>query len=125
MFLDVSRFEFPKVHGSVGNTMPILLLDFHLQVLDEDAALFFIRHAALYQSAWWEGVELNHSPLQESFYRRPARTPGFTSPNWCCRWESNSRPLPYQGTALPLCYDSKLAEGEGFEPSDPLSAATV
>ena len=26
--------------------------------------------------------------------------------NWCCRRDSNSRPLPYQGSALPLSYGS-------------------
>ena len=25
---------------------------------------------------------------------------------WCCRWVSNLRPLPYQGSALPLSYGS-------------------
>ncbi len=25
---------------------------------------------------------------------------------WCCRRELNSRPLPYQGSALPLSYGS-------------------
>jgi hypothetical protein len=27
-------------------------------------------------------------------------------PGWCCRRELNSRPLPYQGSALPLSYGS-------------------
>jgi hypothetical protein len=26
--------------------------------------------------------------------------------DWCCRWVSNLRPLPYQGSALPLSYGS-------------------
>ena len=26
--------------------------------------------------------------------------------SWCCRWGSNLRPLPYQGSALPLSYGS-------------------
>ena len=28
------------------------------------------------------------------------------SGKWCCRRELNSRPLPYQGSALPLSYGS-------------------
>ena len=31
-----------------------------------------------------------------------------TTSAWCRRSESNTRPLPYQGLALPLCYDGKL-----------------
>ncbi len=30
----------------------------------------------------------------------------FMAQNWCCRRDLNSRPLPYQGSALPLSYDS-------------------
>ena len=30
------------------------------------------------------------------------------SGKWCCRRELNSRPLPYQGSALPLSYGSLL-----------------
>src|SRR3984893_1814511 len=29
---------------------------------------------------------------------------------WCCRWVSNLRPLPYQGSALPLSYGSARSE---------------
>ncbi len=34
----------------------------------------------------------------------------FTKPlkTWCCRRDLNSRPLPYQGSALPLSYGSNL-----------------
>ena len=28
---------------------------------------------------------------------------------WCCREDSNFRPLPYQGSALPLSYGSTCA----------------
>ena len=31
---------------------------------------------------------------------------GTGSPNWCCRTGLNCRPLPYQGSALPLSYGS-------------------
>ena len=31
-----------------------------------------------------------------------------TTSAWCRRSESNTRPLPYQGLALPLCYDGEL-----------------
>ncbi len=34
---------------------------------------------------------------------------------WCCRRELNSRPLPYQGSALPLSYGS-VFEVAGFYP---------
>src|SRR6516164_3814527 len=30
----------------------------------------------------------------------------FAPFRWCCRWVSNLRPLPYQGSALPLTYGS-------------------
>jgi hypothetical protein len=30
----------------------------------------------------------------------------FRLVRWCCRWVSNLRPLPYQGSALPLSYGS-------------------
>ena len=30
----------------------------------------------------------------------------FNDLRWCCRWVSNLRPLPYQGSALPLSYGS-------------------
>ena len=33
---------------------------------------------------------------------------------WCCWRELNSRPLPYQGSALPLSYSSIRAPPEGF-----------
>ena len=29
-----------------------------------------------------------------------------TAEKWCCRGDLNSRPLPYQGSALPLSYGS-------------------
>jgi hypothetical protein len=32
---------------------------------------------------------------------------------WCCRGGLNSRPLPYQGSALPLSYGSMPAADEG------------
>ena len=32
----------------------------------------------------------------------------FMLQGWCCRRDLNSRPLPYQGSALPLSYDSIL-----------------
>ena len=31
---------------------------------------------------------------------------GYSRKGWCCRWVSNLRPLPYQGSALPLSYGS-------------------
>ena len=31
-----------------------------------------------------------------------------TTSAWCRRSESNTRPLPYHGLALPLCYDGEL-----------------
>ncbi len=33
----------------------------------------------------------------------------FSGNFWCCRRDSNSRPLPYQGSALPLSYGSTEA----------------
>ena len=40
---------------------------------------------------------------------------------WSGRRDSNSRPSPWQGDALPLShfrlFDEKLVEGDGFEPS--------
>jgi hypothetical protein len=30
---------------------------------------------------------------------------------WCCERDSNSRPLPYQGSALPLSYHSSPSVG--------------
>ena len=38
----------------------------------------------------------------------PQLTPDFVWGNWCCRRGLNSRPLPYQGSALPLSYGSNL-----------------
>src|ERR1700730_11648494 len=35
-----------------------------------------------------------------------AISPPIQSVGWCCRWVSNLRPLPYQGSALPLSYGS-------------------
>ena len=35
---------------------------------------------------------------------------GHTSKNWCSRLGSNQRPLPYQGSALPLSYGSDAAK---------------
>src|SRR5690606_12144289 len=32
---------------------------------------------------------------------------------WCCERGLNSRPLPYQGSALPLSYRSRPASGRG------------
>ena len=32
----------------------------------------------------------------------------FNGMIWCCRRDLNSRPLPYQGSALPLSYGSGL-----------------
>ena len=37
--------------------------------------------------------------------------------NWSGRRDSNSRPSPWQGDALPLSHFRKLVEGDGFEPS--------
>ena len=57
------------------------------------------------------------------------RTPEFSFPfrylggflskkaRWCCRRDSNSRPLPYQGSALPLSYGS--ARGGALAPTAP------
>src|SRR6056297_3664029 len=36
---------------------------------------------------------------------------------WSGRRDSNSRPSPWQGDALPLSHFRILVEGEGFEPS--------
>ena len=37
--------------------------------------------------------------------------------SWSGRRDSNSRPSPWQGDALPLSHFRKLVEGDGFEPS--------
>ncbi len=37
---------------------------------------------------------------------------------WCCRTGLNCRPLPYQGSALPLSYGSKGTGGDGPEGRD-------
>ncbi len=37
---------------------------------------------------------------------RPCRRPGNAGWGWCCERGLNSRPLPYQGSALPLSYRS-------------------
>ena len=42
---------------------------------------------------------------------------------WCCRRDLNSRPLPYQGSALPLSYGSDGARiDEGGGPRNPSCA---
>ena len=38
-------------------------------------------------------------------------TLGFSGERWCCKRGLNSRPLPYQGSALPLSYCSYCACG--------------
>src|SRR5688572_23886644 len=35
---------------------------------------------------------------------------------WCCRTGLNCRPLPYQGSALPLSYGSMIRGGKGDGP---------
>ena len=55
------------------------------------------------QSAWWP------APAQGSWFSRAVPHAPSLDPNarkWCCRWVSNLRPLPYQGSALPLSYGS-------------------
>ena len=54
-------------------------------------------------SAWWP------APAQGSWFSRAVPHAPSLDPNarkWCCRWVSNLRPLPYQGSALPLSYGS-------------------
>ena len=40
-----------------------------------------------------------------------ARLPIFKGRKWCCKRGLNSRPLPYQGSALPLSYCSAVGGG--------------
>jgi hypothetical protein len=48
------------------------------------------------------------SPPSEVFRTDPKNL-CFQGVGWCCRWVSNLRPLPYQGSALPLSYGSAKA----------------
>ncbi len=38
----------------------------------------------------------------------------FQEDDWCCERGLNSRPLPYQGSALPLSYRSNLLSAADF-----------
>ena len=49
----------------------------------------------------------------------------FSLPKWCCRGGLNSRPLPYQGSALPLSYDSRRANVIENRPRWALKGAPV
>ena len=45
------------------------------------------------------------------------KTPGVKELGWCCRRGLNSRPLPYQGSALPLSYSSHRPASYGLRPT--------
>src|SRR5271170_3143918 len=58
-------------------------------------------------------------------------TPTFTASappddwEWCCKRGLNSRPLPYQGSALPLSYCSIFRRANGMGPSDVVPATSA
>ena len=49
----------------------------------------------------------------------------FNRLRWCCRWVSNLRPLPYQGSALPLSYGSVPAHGSSRREWEPIHEGVV
>jgi hypothetical protein len=74
------------------------------------------RARAIFRSTGRVNRKLTRHPRKLSYFAQQLRSAiystslerfNFEGSRWCCRGGLNSRPLPYQGSALPLSYGSK------------------